>query len=115
MFSDQLSECNKCKGQGFPNTLIGFQKDAIKKKDDGKPFWNLMNPDGSPHTHKTRENNNQIEKLESVGADIKEDTYRQPISEIMKELQQIKGFIATLTKKTDTIMDHLAERAIGDE
>ena len=47
-----LVQCNKCNSAGHPNQMIGFLK-TDKKKSDGRPFWDLVNADMSPHIHKT--------------------------------------------------------------
>jgi len=45
-------ECNKCKTAGFPGQLINFRKSTRINPATNKPFWDLINPDGSDHEHK---------------------------------------------------------------
>jgi hypothetical protein len=111
--SGHLRECNKCREAGFPNTMFFWKDDPSgKTRPDGSPWGNQTNPDDTPHTHKTRQATEQVQKkLTSIGADIKEDTYKgatAQLSDISLQLDRIE-------KQNNTIIDLLAERNIGDE
>jgi hypothetical protein len=47
----KLTECNRCRANGFPGQMITFQQSTTRKKPDGKPFWILLNGDLSDHEH----------------------------------------------------------------
>ncbi|MRN41577.1 MAG: hypothetical protein FIO02_11105 [Nitrosopumilales archaeon] len=57
-------ECIKCKTAGFPNQLIGFKKSTRINPINGKPFWDLINPDNSEHEHK--QNGTYLKHLKMV-------------------------------------------------
>jgi hypothetical protein len=94
--------------------MITFKINREKSpKADGRLFWDLLNEgNGLPHNHaQKKEPDTTQKKLTSIGADIKEDTYKgatAQLSDIALKLDRIE-------KQNNAILDHLAERAIGDE
>jgi hypothetical protein len=53
----KMQECNRCKAEGFPNQLIGFEN-AGEDPISGKITWKLVNENGEYHKHKSNQNDN---------------------------------------------------------
>jgi hypothetical protein len=47
----KMQECNRCKADGFPNQLIGFEKIG-EDFATGKISWKLIDENGVEHKHK---------------------------------------------------------------
>ena len=62
----KIEECIKCKNAGFPNQHIGFKKSTRLNPASGKPFWDLINPDGSEHVHKVNGFETYLKHLKMV-------------------------------------------------
>ena len=93
-----LVQCNKCNSAGHPNQMIGFLK-TDKRKADGRPFWDLINEDGSAHVHKTTDKVvlpdieeqplHKTSESEIVVTDTNTETFTPGEIRILKELMRI--------------------------
>ena len=48
----KMQECNKCKGAGFSNQMISFER-AGEDSYSGKVIWRLLDGNGQVHVHKS--------------------------------------------------------------
>lgn len=98
----KTEECNKCASAGFPNEMIGFKKSNRINSATSKPFWDLINEDGSDHQHwdKTPQNGHIVidaTSLESANIIKSIETLTQSVNALVfalcadTELQRIEA------------------------
>jgi hypothetical protein len=96
----KLTECNRCKANGFPGQMITFQKHATKKKDDGRPFWLLLNGDMTGHEH-VQPGSTGLQKIQNI------ENEKPPARPIMHE-QVDSGAIITRLERIENALNLLA-------
>lgn len=93
----QLSECRKCKENGYPSTMIGFIKDAQKTKPDGRPFWLLKNAGLSDHVHRSPITLSELRDIESDQKPPARPPMMKDKPQLTDdEIQTLKQFVAML-------------------
>jgi|SRR5687768_16770699 len=108
----KINYCTTCSKNGFPNEIIAEFVDTGKiYPDTGKKIWQLINPDGSIHTHKKQglqagEEQQQSNPIkESIGNNLAKPqaqpqandiTEKISIAGFAQKLEEIEGIIGVI-------------------
>jgi hypothetical protein len=105
MTQKSQQECFKCKGAGFPNQWIGFEKIG-ENQSTGKAIWKLLEPDGSEHKHKGVINQNQNQRAEDIK--LAQEQRKNEVNALLDDGKKTRAEMRNLRKAIIELIAHPA-------